>query len=317
MRVAFVSCICTRLFPDQPVWTWIGGQQPDHLVLLGDSLYLDIATAVHPRDMSDNDFAVHLFSLYQELINQPTFLALVRSMTPGTVTSLWDDHDFLWNDACGAQVHPVHTGKVRLSTAFLEVFRTALATGLAPGSFPAMYNDPRFWDPNQPALTTPSIALGTDVWLHLSDGRTNRTFAFPLPEKKRTVFGKAQRDRFTAKIGSAPEAVHLFASGSTIAEYQRYDVDLAWIKALAAKQRMLVLSGDIHRNQLDGFYAGKLPLHEATSSGVAVKDAVVIGTRRQNYGLVDISAETVTMRLFAKNVEKERRVIDRTTWLPV
>jgi len=80
---------------------------------------------------------------------------------------------------------------------------------------------------------------------------------------------------------------------------------------------MLVLSGDIHRNQLDGFYAGKLPLHEATSSGVAVKDAVVIGTRRQNYCLVDISAETVTMRLFAKNVEKERRVIDRTTWLPV
>jgi len=61
MRIAFASCIATNVFSDQPVWDWIGAHAPDHLVLLGDSMYLDILVeqAVHPKDMSENDFAKH------------------------------------------------------------------------------------------------------------------------------------------------------------------------------------------------------------------------------------------------------------------
>ena len=46
-----------------PVWDWIAAQQPDRLLLLGDSSYFDIATALHPRDMPDWAFAQHIHQL--------------------------------------------------------------------------------------------------------------------------------------------------------------------------------------------------------------------------------------------------------------
>lgn len=317
MRIAFTSCMFTRVFDDQPVWDWIGQQAPDRLLLLGDSLYLDVMAPMPPQDMGDDQFARHLFELYGELLNQPQFVALVRAMPQGTIDAIWDDHDFLWNDALGAEVHPVHSGKVRLSTAFLETFRATLSRGLAAGSFPAVYNDSRFWDLSQPALSTPSIALSADTWLHLTDGRTHRTRTWLLSEARRTLFGAAQKDRFRTAVQQAPQAVHLWASGSTIAGYQRYGRDLQWLMGLAAQQRMLVLSGDIHRNALDAFYTGGLPLHEATCSGAAVRDSVSVGASRQNYGLLDIDAQTVTVRLFKRNQLEQQRVLDRQTWLPV
>ena len=317
MRIAFASCMYTRVFEDQPVWDWIRARQPDRLVLLGDSLYLDLQTPVHPQMMDDVEFATHLHTLYGELLAQPQFAALVKALPAGAVNSIWDDHDFLWNDVLGAEMHPLHTSKVRLTTAFQEAFRATLALRLAPGSFPATPLDAAFWDPNQPPLTTPSLALAPDLRLHLSDGRTWRTRTWAKAESKRSVLGDAQRARFTAAIEAAPDAVHLFASGSTVAGYQRYARDRNWLTGLAARQRMLVLSGDIHRNELDAFFAGTFPLHEATSSGAAIKDAVIVGAPRQNYGLLDIDPATVTVRLFARNKVDKERVLDRATWLPV
>jgi alkaline phosphatase D len=317
MRIAFASCMFNRVFADQPVWSWIQAQAPDRLLLLGDSTYLDVDTAVHPQNMDDFSFAQHLFQRYGELMAQPQFAALVGAMPPGTVDAIWDDHDFLWNDALGAEVLALHRGKVRLSTAFHEAFRAALHLGLSAGSFPASYNDALFWDLNQLPLSTPSLQLAADVWLHLSDGRTNRTRTFLLPESKRTLLGTAQKDQFALAIGNAPQALHLWATGSTMAGYQRYTRDLTWLKGLAAQQRMLVLSGDVHRNDLDAFYTGGWPLHEATSSGAAVKDAVVVGAARQNYGLLDIDPAQVTIQLFKRNQLELQRVLDRASWLPV
>ena len=317
MRIAFASCMFSRVFSDQPVWGWVAGQAPDALVLLGDSTYFDVGSLPHPRDMNDFAFAQHLFQRYGELMAQRQFAALVGGMPEGTVHAIWDDHDFLWNDALGAEVHPVHTEKVRISTAFHEAFREALRLRFAPGSFPATYNDPLFWHPNQPPLSTPSIALLPDLWLHLSDGRTHRTRTFLRPETKRTLLGQTQKDRFSHAIQGEPAAVHLWASGSTVAGYERYTRDLDWLKGLAAHQRMLVLSGDIHRNQFDAFYTGRLPLHEATSSGAAVRDAVIVGAARQNFGILEIDADRLTIRLFKRNRLEQQRVLDRQTWLPV
>jgi alkaline phosphatase D len=316
MRIAFASCMFNRVFSNQPVWSRIAAHQPDHLVLLGDSLYLDIATATHPRDMNDDEFAQHQFALYRELIAQPQFATLVRALPAGAVHAIWDDHDFLWNDAEGAEVHPVHSGKVRLSTAFLEAFRRSLASGLAAGSFPDAYDDPALWDLTQPALTTPSITLSADVRLHLSDGRSHRTRTWLLPEARRNLFGPMQRQTFEASIRAAPQALHLWATGSAIAGYQRYKLDLAWLKNVAAGHRTLVLSGDIHRNELDAFYTGGLPLHEATSSGAAVRDGVVVGAALTNYGLLEIDSQAVTIKLFKGNSLEHQRVLNRESWLP-
>jgi len=321
MRIAFVSCVCTALYPQQPVWDWIAAQQPDRLLLLGDSTYFDIDSASHPRDMPDWEFAQHIYQRYAELIAQPQFAALVGGMPPGTVHAIWDDHDFLWNDATGGDKNTrlVHGGKIRLATVFLEAFRAALQQQLAAGSFPPGPGDASFWNTNQPLpLTTPSLQLEPDLWLHLTDGRTNRTSTFLVAESKRTVFGDAQKAAFAQAITNAPQAVHLWASGSTMAGYQRYTKDIAWLMGLAAQQRMLMLSGDIHRNALDAFTNGpnRFALHEATSSGAAVKDAVVAGAMRQNFGILDIGPQQVDISLFSRNRLELSRTIFRQTWLP-
>lgn len=322
MRIAFASCMCNRVLENQPVWDWIASQKPHQLVLLGDSLYLDLnlQPLSHPEKMNDDDFAKHLFALYGELMAQPQFASLVRAMPPGTVKAIWDDHDFLWNDAMGAEVRVLHGGKVRRTTAFHEAFRRSAAAGFAPGSFPANYRDPVFWNEQQPDLATPSIQLADRVWLHLSDGRTHRTRTWMLEETKRTLLGPVQRSVVEAAVRSAPDAIHLFASGSTIAGYQRHPVDLEWLKNLAATHRVLVLSGDIHRNALDYFETTGWRLHEATSSGAGVKDAVVVGGARANFGLLDIDDDTLelTIRLFTDNQvpAQHTRVLDYQTWLP-
>lgn len=235
--------------------------------------------------------------------------------------STWDDHDFLWNDALGAEARkqPEHAGKVRLSTAFHEAFRRALALALVPGSFPAAYDDAAFWAPGQPPLQTPSVALAPGLWLHLADVRSWRTRTWLLQESKRTLLGAAQRLALQQAMAAHPDAVHLLASGSTLASYKRhYPVDWQWLLDEAAQRRTLVLSGDIHRNETDAFHTGGWPLHEATSSGAAVKDAVVLGQRRRNHGLLDLAGQQLHVSLFADNRLETRwsRTLDLATWRP-
>ena len=319
MRIAFASCLCSQVFAAQPVWDSIAKHKPDYLVLLGDSIYLDINTTLHPQDMDDNQFSQHIFARYQELLNQPQFTAFVKSLPKGRVFAVWDDHDFLWNDALGAQVGimPQHKEKVRLATAFMEAFRATLAAGLAPGSFPDKLGDDAFWKPRKP-LSTPSIKLPEDVWLHLADVRTHRTGAYPLPANDRTILGNEQKQRFETAVRNAPDAVHLFASATTISDWKHYPRDLDWILELAGKNRMMVLSGDVHYNDVDAFYMGGFPLHEITSSGAAVRDTVVVGDEQQNFGLLDIDAQQVQVRLFHFGTEelKYARRFDRKSWVP-
>jgi alkaline phosphatase D len=191
MRIAFASCMFSERYPAQPVWAWIAAQQPDRVVLLGDSTYFDIDTplSVHPRDMDDWSFAQHVFQRYVALIAQPQLAALVQGMPPNSVEAIWDDHDFLWDGATGGDrgTRTVHGGKIRLATAFLEAFRAALRQQFAPGSFPSTPNDAAFWNMQQPALTTPSLPLAPGLWLHLSDGRSHRTQTTFVAESKRTT----------------------------------------------------------------------------------------------------------------------------------
>jgi alkaline phosphatase D len=324
MRIAFASCFHSKIFPDQPVWDWIAAKNPDHLVLLGDSIYLDVdAGDGHPNELTDDEFAKRLFRLYCNQMNQPSFKSLIQSLPLNRVWSIWDDHDFLWNNATGyrAGINPHHKGKIRLSTAFQEAFRFALSHGLFNGSFPSVYNDPKFWNAAQPPLTTPSVALEPDLWLHLSDGRTNRTEFWPIPESKRHLLGFAQRNLFESRIiTTSKSAVHLFASGSTAGEYkQNYAADWKWLTTLASENRLLILSGDIHRNETDAFFTTGFPLHEATSSGAAIKDTVVFGQSRRNFGLLDLSSTDLQIRLYADNKEESKwsRKLSRNTWLPI
>lgn len=328
MRIAFASCMCSQVFKDQPVWDQIAEQQPDYLVMLGDSIYLDInvpsypdnpGMPIGPQNMNDETFMRHLFERYTAQLNQPQFAKLVKQMPNNRVFSIWDDHDFLWNDACGAEFTKgmAQQSKIVISTSFQEAFRRALAQSLAQGSFPNSYTDSAFMCSNQPPMSAPSINLNNQAWLHLSDGRTYRTRTWLISDKNCTLLGSEQRGKFGEAIRADLNAIHLFASGSTISGWKHYPNDLNWIKKLAAKSRTLVLSGDIHRNEVDIFPdTGGFPLHEATSSGAAVRTGVVVGGKQENFGLLDIGEKIASVRLFHRGSEQNKlaRSYDIQTW---
>lgn len=321
LRIAFASCMSAAVSTTQPVWSRIAADQPDHLVLLGDSVYLDIGAPQPPQQMDTAEFATWLVDRYRAQLAVKSFAALVRGMpADGRVHSLWDDHDFLWNDACGAQQaqRPEQVEKIALSSAAQTLWREVLSARLAGPTFPQDIQDARLWPQPPRPLATPSLALAPDLWLHLSDGRTWRTDDSIFGPPKRALFGSAQRQRLSKAMAAAPaDAVHLFASGSTFAGYKRYEEDSAWLLGQAAAHRTLMLSGDIHRNELDAFHTGGFPLHEATSSGAAVRLAVVLGSMRENYGLVDVDAQQLHIRLFDRQGLQFERVIERASWLPL
>ena len=318
MKIAFASCMSQSVFPKQPVWEWIAATNPDQLVLLGDSIYIDINAPKPPRQMTDDEFARHLHGLWRAQLAQKQFKSLLEQLGKGRVTAIWDDHDFLWDNAAGAAIRlqPTQMTKIPISNAFFKAFRAALD---APDSFPATYDDAVFWQTDEPAPATPSLELQAGLWLHLSDSRSWRTEVTFVAQAKRHLLGKAQRNRLGAAMAAQPAAIHLLACGSTSKDWKSYLNDWDWLKAQAAARRTLLLSGDVHHNDVDAFYTGGLPLHEATSSGAAVREAVVVGPKQENYGLLEVTQEAVEMRFFKSNVEEPAhyRKISRQSWLPI
>lgn len=316
MKIAFTSCLLAQRFDRQPVWQRIQAADPDVLLLLGDNIYLDIDAA--PRRMQDNEFAEHCHARYQAQLAVPEFDALLRHMAAKggrRVFAVWDDHDFLWNDAAGADIAeiPEHRDKIPRSRVLFRAFQQALAT---PGSFPAS-----FYDTDPPAAGDDgplyeAVQLQPDVWLHLTDGRTCRTETWLVPQSRRAIVGQAQLDALaTAAAGAAPGSVHLVASGSTSSGWKKYLRDWSALNAIADRERLLMLSGDVHYNAFatHGEAAG-LALHEATASGAALRDAVIFGDDIENFGTAEVGADDVRLRFYHLGGEGRARRIRRSDW---
>ena len=68
MRIAFTSCFSAEIVRDQPVWQDIAAGDPDVLVLLGDSIYLDCSgryDAMGLQQLAAWDFARYAHALYR------------------------------------------------------------------------------------------------------------------------------------------------------------------------------------------------------------------------------------------------------------
>lgn len=308
----------TTVFPQQSVWDQIKAQQPDHLVLTGDSIYIDTPPyAQHPKLMSDNDFSQHVFARWNALLQQAQFRALVAQPSI-TTHAIWDDHDFLWNEAYGehAILSPVYQGAVRTTRALFNAFSRALELRLAPGSFPATYNAAALLPPSPSAPGYRYRDLGQQVALHLTDGRSYRQGSILL--------GEAQRREIEEKIKLLPvETVHLIASGSVVEAHKgdawsNFDSDYAWLIGLAKMYKILVLSGDIHKNRFDTVDAGTGRfLFDATASGAAIRRLVNLLSPCQNYGLLDISKTEIRISFYAFGVLDKSAPqirIRRDTW---
>lgn len=318
MRIAFTSCCSIRLVPDQRVWADILGQQPEHVVLLGDNIYNDVPdtgmTAL--QEMTTLEFARHMWSRYRQQLAEPNFRALVRA-DGVTLHAIWDDHDFAWNDAEGGRLlkQPGQREKIYISTSCMRAFRQALASK-NPDNFPQSINDAALWADSPPqtfqTLGASSLQLGTDgrCWLHLTDGRTWR--------KRPDLLGPIQREFLAGVIAGAPHALHIFASGSTFSGsggWSRFDTDLHWLDGQIGDNTWLMLSGDIHRNQLAQHDLNYGHLVEATSSGAALRaylNAALPGPELRNFGLLDVDAMQVQLRLLSFNAVTDSRTYART-----
>ncbi|WP_076999317.1 alkaline phosphatase D family protein [Variovorax sp. KK3] len=317
MRIAFSSCMSAVSFPQQPAWQEVAARQPDVLVLLGDSAYYDVgqgASVGAIKEMTANQFAQHAHGRIASQLAQPDFRALVQM--PGLEThAIWDDHDFLWNDACGADVakQPAWAHLIPPSRAVFAAFRKALAARLAPGSYPAA---PFAWPNNVPEPGYSTVQLAHKVLLHLTDGRSYKSRRGSGP-----LLGQAQLAAMEAACAAAdPATVHLIATGvvfdarngeTWLDHKHEYDRLLA----LAAQHRIVILSGDIHDNNLASYdLPGGRRLFETTSSGAAVRTGVTIGALQRNWGLLDIDDGTVKIEIFKSGVLQYQGSIDRAAW---
>jgi alkaline phosphatase D len=315
MKVAFTSCMSTQVFPGpQPVWTQIAQSNPDQLVLTGDNIYIDaMPNPVHPKHMSDDEFAFHLFSLYQQLLAQPEFSQLVKAVP---TDAIWDDHDFLWNESYAEKAikKNVYKSLVRASRAMFNAYTRALTARLAPGSFPSEHSDFALWAPDEPEPGYRYKDLGQGIALHLTDGRSSRV--------GNVLLGQAQRLAIEARMASLPVgSVHLLASGSVVeahkGEHWGTFQDYQWLLALGRRFNVLVLSGDVHENRFAPIdLGGGRALFEATASGAAIRRLITLLSECQNYGMLDIDANQIVVSLFsfgAPSVIAPVR-IDRATW---
>ena len=316
MKLAFASCMSHTVFSQQPVWDQIAAHQPDRLVLLGDSIYIDTTpylNNVHPKRMENVDFLQHLLARWRVQLDQPQFRALVTAVP---TDAIWDDHDFLWNEHTeeAAITKKVYAENIRITRALFNAFCRTLDARLAPGSFPADYNDAIINQANEPAPGYKSRRLTNDLVLHLTDGRSWRL--------GKDMLGADQRSKMAAKMAQAPGAVHLVASGSVLrndcdAQWRDFD-DFAWLQGLARQYKVLVLSGDIHNNRMQSMdLGGGRWLHDATSSGAAIRQLVGTGSKCENYGLLAVSPQALRLDFFSHGTPDSvgSWSIDRNTWL--
>ncbi len=316
MKLAFTSCMLQQRFESQPVWSRIQAQDPDHLLLLGNAIHLDIDGA--PRTMSTGEFAAHAHALYRDQLAVPEFDALLRHMAgkPGRrVFAIWNDHDFLWHDAAGADIVQAaeHADKLEPSRVLFQRFQQAL---VEPGSFPARLDD--ITPPAEPQ-TGPlqeSLPLREDVWLHLTDGRSQRSGTWLVPQDRRALLGPAQLDALATAIATTPPgSLHLVASASAGCDWQHHAREWTALGDLAERHRLLMLSGGPRRNAFASHIeAGGWPLHEASSSGAAVRDAVLYGAELENFGLAEIGPDEIRVRFFDRDGETTPRHISRADW---
>lgn len=318
MRIAFTSCFSARSFKQQPVWDQIGAANPQHLLLLGDSAYYDAdeSSMAAVKAMDADPFARHAMGRLRAQLNQPQFARLVRRQDL-RIHPIWDDHDFLWNGACGAQVlkHKAQAHLIPPTRAAFQAYRDALDAH-DPAAFPAP-SDPWRSDIREPGYRMIDIGdAANPVRLHLTDGRSYKTAG-----GKNAVLGTAQMNELASAIATSSEdTVHLVASGLVFEAnhgetWMSCQAEHAKLLALARDRRILILSGDVHENRFAVPQpAGNWSLFEATSSGAALCTGVTVGALQCNWGLVDLTPQTAAIELSQLHMPPRKRVIDRRTW---
>lgn len=309
MRIAFTSCMDAARDSDQLAWAAMAAQQPEHIVLLGDNIYMDYGLGDHlpnraPRGISLVDFSALMHSSFAKQWQVQSFR---RAIDTATVHAIWDDHDFAWNNARGGDpvagdpdwVAPEYR---RLSRALFEQYRRVLAD--KPSDYPAN-PFPNGLVPDDLGGVQATIDLTETLRLHLLDGRS---FRGPVGHGS-SLLGEPQREKLGTQFLST--GVNLIASGTTLRDWRKYG-DYEWIRDQAERRRLVVLSGDVHEPD----FRANGRLLEATASAMAQPPGAtaILGKKSEVFGLLDVGTDKIVVLLWHRGKKLREHAIDIASW---
>lgn len=274
MKVAFASCARIQDLALQPAWDDIRECQPDVLLLLGDTVFLDRNDHDNPRMLAEA-----LRSLYERQFAQPQFAALLDDLRglQGRLIASYDDHDFLGDTRCGGDVDPLLREAARQE--FIRAFRPTR-------------NGPEVYSLHQ---------LGC-VDLLLLDVRFHRRAALSMDRD--AVLGPEQWRWLESAVTNSVATYLLVASSTTLHRFgneswEQHPTAFQRLRALLAlRPGALVVSGDLHRNAV----YDDSGVIEIVSSGVA-RIGAVFKAERRNWGLLHFEPGSLRVTLHGLKVQ--------------
>ena len=296
IKIAFTSCCDAVRDPEQSSWATLAAQDPSHIVLLGDNIYMDYGLGDH----IGNGKALHLplaeFSqrMHGYYAQQWSVAHFRQALAGRHVHAVWDDHDLGCDNGRCLEPHtdeftdssympPAYRQCARV---LFEQFRSTLKT--QPRQYPAnpVPNGVAAQDLGSIAQT---VEVAPGLRLHLTDGRSFR----PVAGSQASLLGEAQREALQAALLPEP-GINLVASGTTLNDWKMYYPDFVWLRAQARQHRILVLSGDIHEPD----FRERGRLYEATASAMAQPADItaVVGKKSGVFALLTLNAAQLTLQ---------------------
>ncbi|CAN5616903.1 hypothetical protein BH11PSE7_BH11PSE7_18920 [soil metagenome] len=328
IRIGFTACSKINFDADQPVWAEMAAQKPDHLLLLGDQIYMDYwrdsakgmpAVGLKgyeldaPASLPLDEFKAQMRLRYRLQFEVASFQALIRQVgVAGTVSMIWDDHDFGFNNSYGmagtATGGVIPADKKAVSRSLFEEFRLnveKLRTTPGPLAYQAL-------DPVLPrdASVYSALTLGSARVLMLD----TRTFRQPPAADHPQLLGQAQWDELEKEVRNSPQKLIVICSGSPFTEeatlsdqswkqgkYSKFStyVDYDRLVQLAAQvnRRIVFIGGDSHKVDL---HTGTPGLVEIVCAGAAAPKGPLFMNGR-HFGLLDVDdAGHAQTRLFKR-----------------
>ncbi|MBA4381963.1 MAG: hypothetical protein C0406_05295 [Sideroxydans sp.] len=311
-KIVFTSCVRYKEKTRQPEWDEIAKSDPDYLLLLGDNIYMDYGLVptldpfkwepgYKPCFYSVDVFEKKLRQKYTEQWKVPEFANLVTKMrAKNGFFGTWDDHDFLWNNAYGADTHTL-CGKFG---------KVAEKKAISRALFHEFIN----------CSTLPS-----EVYCHVDtpfarviilDNRYHAT----SPKAKNAVLLGSDQMKFLKDKLEHDLPYTIICGGLTLTEggenWSNYDNEFGEFSKFVSQKKVIYLGGDIHQNLFKAPTPNnKSPCFEIISSGLSINKLALPFKFDdvRNWGTLDIDENEITVSL--RDIEGTSRYrIDGNTW---
>lgn len=289
MKIAFTSCIQYENFNRQPEWKDIEAQSPDYLFLLGDQIYIDLNDKkANIKNLSLEEFKSIVFKKYEQQWKEPNFQSLIQVMKKKKgLFGIWDDHDFLWNNARGGEQNSVEDKKkIEFSRKIFHQYFENCSANL------------------------PELFYHIDTEYARVIFLDNRSYAFKNHQGK-SLLGEKQFQFLEEKL-IHNKAFTLICGGITLSaglrvgiadeNWKDYPADLERLCHLTSKAKnVLFLAGDVHSNQFISPISldkGKVTPPQIISSGMQVK----MFYNRHNWAMLEFSKQGVQVQFHRRKL---------------